>query len=123
MGNASTFCLYSTVKNISGKAHTFGYLPPHGRKLDANEEFTVFGDIKQALQRFERGEARRSFIAFEKDLQDGYIDIVSTPNPILEDDSNPNPTEISKMMRYHNGTLGVTTPCWRTDTSLSAPLG
>jgi hypothetical protein len=113
-------CLYSTVKNTSGKRKSFGFLPPHGRTLDSNEEFTVFGHIHEAIIKFERGEARRSIIAFERALQRGDIEIVKTPNPILEDDSNPGST---KMLNLRNGTLGVLDPCWNTSTSDDLDLG
>ena len=113
-------CLYSTVKNTSGGRKKFGFLPPHGRELAANEEFTVFGDIKEAIIRFERTEARRSIIAFENALVRGDLTIINTPNPIMEDDSNPGSTQ---MIRLRNGTLGVTDPCWRTSTSITQPVG
>lgn len=107
-GNVDLSCLYSTVKNISGGAKTFGFLPPHGRLLAANEEFTVFGDIKQAIIRFERTEARRNIIAFENALKRGDLTIISTPNPILEDKS----TGASKMAQLRGGVLGWVDPCW-----------
>lgn len=119
-GGLDTRCLYSSVKNTSGVRKTFGFLPPHGRQLAAGEEFTVFGDIKQAIIKFERGEARRTIIAFERALQRGDIEIINTPNPILEDDSNPGST---KMLRLRNGSLGVQDPCWNTSTSLTPTLG
>lgn len=121
MAGLDTRCLYSTVKNTSGGRKKFGFLPPHGRELAANEEFTVFGDVKEAVIRFERSEARRSIIALEQALQRGDLEIISTPNPILEDDANPGAA--SKMLRLHNGTLGTTSPCWNTSTSLTPPLG
>lgn len=115
-----TACLYSTVKNTSGRRMTFGFLPPHGRPLDANEEFTVFGDIKQAIIRYERTEARRSIIAFEQALIRGDLEIISTPAIILEDDSNPGST---LSLRLRNGTLGTTAVCWNTSTSNEQLLG
>lgn len=114
-------CLYSTVKNTSGGRKKFGFLPPHGRELAANEEFTVFGDIKQAIIRFERTEGRRNIIAFEQALQRQDLDIISTPNVILEDDANPG--SASKMLVLHNGALGQADPCWNTETSISQTLG
>lgn len=116
-----TRCLYSSVVNRSGVAKTFGFLPPHGRKLAANEEFTVFGDIKQAIIPFDRKESRRSIIAFENALLRGDMDILSTPAVIMADDANPGSP--SQMLRYHNGVLGTVDPCWRTSTSLSPTLG
>jgi len=120
MAGLDTSCLYSTVKNTSGGRKKFGFLPPHGKELAANEEMTVFGDIKQAIIRFERTEARRNIIAFEKALQRGDLEIINTPNIILEDDSNPGST---KMLNLRNGTLGTLDPCWNTSTSLTPPLG
>ena len=40
-----TSCLYSTVKNISGGTKKFGFLPPHGKELDNNIEFTTMGTV------------------------------------------------------------------------------
>lgn len=116
-----TTCLYSTVKCKVVGGRTFGFLPPHGRRLAYNEELVVFGDIKQAVIKFERTEARRSIIAFERALQRGDLEIVNTPNVILTDDANPGAQ--SQMLRLHNGTLGVIDPCWRTSTSNTPPLG
>lgn len=110
----STGCLYSTVKNASGGRKKFGFLPPHGRELAAGEEFTTFGDIKEAIIRHDRQEARRSIEAFESALRRGDIEILNTPAPVLEDDGNGVP----QTLRLHNGTLGVQTPCWHTSTSL-----
>ena len=44
-----TSCLFSTVKNGTGGRRKFGFLPPHGRELDTDEEFTVWGDIREAI--------------------------------------------------------------------------
>lgn len=115
-----TACLYSTVKNTSGVRKKFGFLPPHGRELAAGEEFTVFGDIKQAVIRHERTEGRRNMIALEQALKRGDLEIISTPGIILEDDSNPGST---LMLRLRNGTLGVTSPCWNVSTSLAPASG
>ncbi len=115
-----TACLYSTVKNTSGGTKKFGFLPPHGRELAAGEEFTVFGDIKQAVIRHERTEGRRNMIALEGALRRGDLEIISTPGIILEDDSNPGST---KMLRLRNGALGITDPCWNVSTSLSPESG
>lgn len=119
-GGLDTRCLYSTIRNTSGTRKKFGFLPPHGRELAAGEEFTVFGDIKQAIIRHERTEARRSIIAFERAILRGDLEIINTPGVILEDDSNPGSTQ---MLRLRNGTLGTQDPCWATSTSLGSTLG
>lgn len=109
-----TQCLYSTVKNKTGKVRKFGFLPPHGRELGVDEDFTVFGDIKQALIRFDRGESRRSILAFEAALKNNDIEILSTPAPVLVDKNAPHTT---KMIEMRGGTLGVVDPCWNTTVS------
>lgn len=121
MPNQDTRCMYSIVKNTSGGRRKFGFLPPHGRELANNEEYVVFGDIKEAVIRHERTEGRRNIIALEKALQTGMLEIISTPAIIVEDDSNPGAN--SQMVILRNGALGVTDPCWQTETSISAPLG
>lgn len=113
-GGLDTQCLYSTVKNTSGKRKTFGFLPPHGRTLDAGEEFAVFGNIQETLMRFDRGEARRSILAFEAALKRGDLEIIETPMVVLEDKSNPG---VTKTLRLNNGTLGTINPCWNTSDS------
>lgn len=109
-------CNYSTVKNTSGVRKKFGFLPPHGRELAVNEEFTVFGDIRQALYRFERTEGRRNVTAFENALRRGDIEIINTPNVVLEDLQNPG---VSKILTLRNNALGTAVPCWNAESSLS----
>ena len=111
-----TSCLYSTVKNISGGAKIFGFLPPHGRELASAEEFTVFGDIRQNLggnRGSERSVHRRDNAAFEAAVEAGDLEIVSTPSPILEDVT----LEIPKMLKLDSGTLSTVDPCWHNSIS------
>jgi len=106
-----TTCLYSTVKNTSGGSKRFGFLPPHGRVLAADEEFTVFGDIRQAVfgaRGPERSVARRDIMAFEAAMGRGDIQIVQTPSPILQDLT----LGTSKQLSLDNGSLAVADPCW-----------
>lgn len=106
-----TSCLYSTVKNTSGVRMTFGFLPPHGRTLDNNAEFTVIGDIRQSLGGNQGGESsvkRRAFAAFESALNTGKLTVLNTPTPILQDTV----TDANKMLLLSNGTLSTTDPCW-----------
>ncbi len=111
MPTMDTTCLYSTVKNTSGGSKTFGFLPPHGHKLAANEEFTVFGDVRQAMfgnRGSERSVARRDIMAFENAIARGDLQIISTPSPILQDVS----TGISRMLQSDDGVLSAIDPCW-----------
>lgn len=114
-------CLYSTVKNTSGGRKTFGFLPPHGRTLAANETLTIWGDIRESVISFERTSARRNIIALENALYRGDIDIIHTPAQIIADPANPG-SGTSRMLTVTNGALGMSPPCWNTPTSLSVDV-
>ena len=104
-------CLYSTVKNISGVKKVFGFLPPHGRELDVNEEFTVFGDVRQSLggnRGAERSVQRRDHSAFEAAIESGDLEIIQTPSPVLQDTDSGDP----KILNLTDGTLSAADPCW-----------
>ena len=111
MPQMDTSCLYSTVKNTSGVPKFFGFLPPHGRTLAANQEFTVFGDIRHQVgtnQGGERSVQRRSLVAFENALNAGHLEIVNTPSPVLQDTVTNDP----QMLQINDGTLAAQDPCW-----------
>jgi hypothetical protein len=111
-----TSCLYSTVRNTSGGRKKFGFLPPHGRELAANEEFTVFGNVQESVIRMERVTSRRNIQAFEAAISREDLLIVNTPSPIFEDRNGH-----SKMLHLDGaGNLSVTDPCWQS-TSDNAP--
>lgn len=106
-------CLYSTVVNRTGQRRHFGFLPPHGKTLEANEEYTVFGHIQEAVVKdVERVTSKRHMVAFERAVENGDIDILATPAPILHDTV----THLSKMLKMTSGTLGTADPCWTGDT-------
>jgi len=109
-------CLYSTCRNVSGVTKIFGFLPPHGRELANNEEFTVFGDVRQNLggnRGSERSVQRRDNAAFEAAIESGDLEIVNTPSPILEDTV----TGLPKMLQLASGTLSAVDPCWHSSIS------
>jgi len=103
-------CLYSTVKNISGGSLKFGFLPPHGRELANAAEFTVFGNILDAVANggADRSARRRSVLAFESALDTGKLEVVHTPSPILKDTNDGR----NYMLVVTSGTLAVDDPCW-----------
>lgn len=110
-------CLYSTVKNTSGKAMHFGFLPPHGRKLAGDEEFTVFGDIRNGLGGNRGGEAsvaQRDNDALQNAITDGNLEILSTPAPILQDTAN----QSVKMISLTSGSLAAVDACWTNSISV-----
>jgi hypothetical protein len=109
-------CLFSTVKNTSGGAKTFGFLPPHGRRLGISEEFTCFGNILEAIIRDERVTGRRQQKAFEAAISRGDIEILSTPNPILEDENGT-----VQMLILKDGVLSQYDPCWESYASPDDP--
>jgi len=111
MATMDMTCLYSTVKNISGGSMVFGFLPPHGRELANNEEYTVFGDIRALIGSNAGAEAsvrRRAQVALEAALDQGYIEILNTPSTIVYDAT----LEAPKMVKVDNGAVAVADPCW-----------
>lgn len=106
--NTDTTSLYSTFKNISGGTKKFGFLPPHGQELAADEEFTVFGNLVEAMTRFERATDRRHHQAFIAAIENGDIEVVNTPAVTLKDVT----TGETKQIELDNGTLTVVDPSW-----------
>lgn len=108
-------CLFSTVRNISGGTKPFSFLPPHGRRLAHEEEYTVFGDIREAMVRVDRATSQRYMQALEDAIQRGDLEIVQTPAPILESQNGT-----IKMIQLTNaGTLVAVDPCWASSFSAS----
>jgi len=114
---ANTTCLFSTIRNVSGKKMRFGMLPPHGRELEVDEEFTVFGNIQEAVVRSQRVTSRRHQQALEDALRDGNLFLVETPSPILFDESDHE----SKQLNLDGGSLGVVDPCYGSFSSSAGP--
>ena len=105
-------CLVSTVKNTSGVDKFFGFLPPHGKRLAADEEINIFGDVKEAVNRGDRF-GNRSMKSLQDSLDRGDLEIVNTPMPIAYDETLAN----SKVVGIDNGALSLTDPCWETSLS------
>lgn len=103
----NTSCLYSTIRNTSGQAKVFGFLPPHGRKLAINEEFTIFGGVQESVIRMDRVTSRRNIQALEQAIARGDIVIVQTPAPLFEANG------VTKMLKMTDGNaIIVDDPCW-----------
>jgi hypothetical protein len=106
-----THCLYSQVQNISGGRLCFSFLPPHGRELQANESYTIFGNVYDAVAGMDGGDRATSkthVIAFLTALSSGLLAIVKTPQPVLLDQT----TGATKLLNLNNNILGVVAPCW-----------
>lgn len=102
----STACLYTVVKNISGEERFFGFLPNHGRRLEADETMMVPGDLTTLMQRDpQRGE--RNFRAFEAALG-SEIEIVRSPALFLQNlDSDD-----TVMFQVDGGGVEFNDPCY-----------
>ena len=104
-------CLYSTVRNIGLTGKFFGFLPPHGRRLACNEEITVFGEVKDYLQRFTPNErAKRSLeVALAGDATYAKtLVIVNTPSVHLYDAT----LDVTRILTLDNGSVSLADPCW-----------
>lgn len=115
-GHFDKNCLYSVVKNISGVDMVFGFLPPHGVKLTAGEEYTIFGNVLEAIGVGpDRSSARRHHQALANALDRKDLDIIQTPSPIILDTNGA-----SKTLHSASGTLSTAATCWNTSDSLDA---
>lgn len=97
--------LYTTVENTSGATKVFGFLGTHGKRLAANETYTVSGDLVAKLggQR-----SQRKFKALENALKGGDLKIVSSPAVYLYDATN----EATRELELNDGVLGTVDPQW-----------
>lgn len=100
---ANIDCINTTVRNMSGKAAVFGFLPPHGKKLEAGEEYTFFGSIESLLSKVTSGRKRAGFTAA---VQSGDLGVVSGPTPILYDAT----LDVSKTIKLDNDSFSTTDP-------------
>lgn len=110
--------LYSVIRNTSGKTRRFGFLPPHGVQLDDQQEYTVFGNVLEAVFRAERATDRRNAQALAAALDRGDIEIMHTPAPILKDTV----TGLNKMIKLSSGSLSAVAPSWENSDSLDVDI-
>ena len=97
--------LYTTVENTSGVAAVFGFLGLHGKRLLANETFTVPGDLVATLGG-QRGQ--RKFKALEAALTGGDLRIISSPAVYLKSNTDDTTAELALQGRV----LGTIDPGW-----------
>lgn len=100
----TTTDLYTTVKNVSGRELTFGFLGAHGVKLANNATYSVPGDLvtKLGSQR-----SQRKFKALENALTGGLLDIVKSPSVYLLSDTGNVTRELAMASTKE---LGTTVP-------------
>lgn len=108
-----TECLYTVVKNTSGAARNFPFLPPHGVRLAANATYSMAGDPISAVARGDRKANARHVNDFIAAIADHSLAVVSTPAPVLKDLGNSQ----TKVVVVNNGTLASADPCWATSIS------
>ena len=106
-------CLLTTVKNISGVTKKFGFLPPHGKQLEANEEYSFMGSLTEGVTRGSYGASKRHFDALTlaltgNDDHSATLDVIETPAPVLKDSR----THRSQILVLNNDSLAVTNQCW-----------
>lgn len=113
-----TGCLYSTVKNISGQTMKFGFLPPHGKELESDEEITVLGELVDAVTRAQRVTSKRNHDALLKalsgdnDMGIKLLAIVKSPAVFVFDEDS----EETHMLASSSDDPVLVDPC--TDTSV-----
>jgi len=100
-------CLMSVLRNTSGVEMFFGFIPAHGRRLAAAEEISVFGNILEAVNRGDRS-GNRHMNALLDSLDRGDITIVSTPAPVLFDET----LQTSHILGIDNGNVVISDVCW-----------
>lgn len=79
------YILFSAVKNTSGGARTFSFLPPHGRTLANNQEIYIMGDLASAMRRGDESTDvvnRRALLAA---VRSGALGITKTPAVVVKD--------------------------------------
>lgn len=117
--NALCECLYSTLRNMLNREAYFGFLPPHGRRLAAGEEVTVFGDIQHYFARQTPNDRGRR--AFEAALCKADPDIVIVHDPALH--LTDLTTDETQVIQLSGGTLSAVDPCWGSYSSSAGGIG
>jgi hypothetical protein len=101
----STSGLYTTVENTSGAAKVFGFLGTHGKRLEANETFTVPGDLVSKLGAHR---SQRKFKSLESALTAGDLKIVSSPAVYLYSEDS----EVTRELSLDGLVIGTVDPQW-----------
>jgi hypothetical protein len=98
-------CLYTTVRNTSGHEAVFSFIPPHGRRMAADEQLTVAGNLVDRLAKLT---SNRNFKALERALQSGALAIVATPMTFVYDEAG----DATHGVGIAGGALGEVDACW-----------
>lgn len=103
--NSNTTSLYTTVKNTSGVAKVFGFLGERGKRLAVDESYTQRGNL---ISKLGAQTSKRRFQALERSLEEGRLEIISTPGVHVYDAT----LDETKVLAIDNGILGVVDPTW-----------
>jgi hypothetical protein len=96
----------TVVQNISGVTRTFAFLrAPYGKRLEADEQHSEPGDLRQRLLNYDN---ENLFSSFEKALEAGHIAIISSPAQHLYDAVQGE----TKVVKLVDGTLSADDPSW-----------
>lgn len=104
-------CLFTIVKNTSGGSKHFGFLPPHGVTLDADEELHIFGDIYAAINHGAGHRRKQRQDALGLAITDGDLEIKSSPCAVIYDAQDL----ASYRVGVYNGTVRAQVPDWNDD--------
>lgn len=82
---------YTTIRNTSGTAQYFGFLGRHGKRLAADEEYSVPGDLIAELGSRTSRRAFNSFVAAVAG-NEPRIRVIKTPTAFVVDSADPGQT-------------------------------
>lgn len=105
---ADTTMLFTTVRNPSGQARTYGYLGAHGRTLPGLGHFSQIGDLIDAIAPNNISKTYRKTNAIQRDLLANRLVLITTPALILKDSA----TSAIKAVKLTGGVLGIVDPSW-----------
>lgn len=102
---ADSLCFETKVRNMTGRTAVFGFLPPHGKRLEAGEEYSFFGDFAALMSAIGSQRKRESF---KTAIVAGDIAVVTTPAQHYYDET----LDVTKVIDVDNGAVSVADPCW-----------
>jgi hypothetical protein len=109
--------MMSSVRNIGTQAYYFDFLPPHGKLLGVEQEYTCFGYIMDYVSNGLGGE--RSVFALANAINQGLLEIKYTPQPIFWDKGHKESSAIT----VFNGQVVQLSPCWQSAGPAIGPDG
>jgi len=112
--------LHTVVKNISGTRRYFGFLPPHGRWLNANETRAIPGNIINSLATTDEARgSERNIKALKSAIRNDLLQIRMTPALILQSGDH---TLVKQLALDNNGDLILIDPGAIDSDSYSDPV-